>query len=178
MTKKATVQVPLCDDHQNHWSKRNWMVWGSFVPLALICGLIFIVWLVLPKNIQENVGPFVCIGSGGLGFIWLIGLIVAQSTAIRPKEITEYEITLEGVSDDFAAEMRDFERRRREGTRKRKRRVEEVDEDEEPPPPPRKKKVQTEAIEEDRPRKKRPLPDEDEEERPRKKKPRRDDDDD
>ena len=163
------MQAPLCENHQNHWFKRTIIGWASFGVLAAVCGPLLLALVVVPRDLQDTLGPFVCIGCSVLGLAWLITLIVCQSTAIRPKEITEYEITLEGVSEDFVAEMKEFERRRRVGSKK-KRPVEDEDEDFEEDPKPRKKQPASESIKEARPAKKlRPAVDEDEDERPRKK---------
>src|SRR5262249_54095806 len=79
MTKRATVQVPLCDDHEGHWFKRNLIAWGSFAALAFIAGPALLVLMLMPDHVRESVAPFICIGCGVLGFAWLITLIICQS---------------------------------------------------------------------------------------------------
>ena len=138
MTKRAKVQIPLCEEHQGHWFNRHLIVWGTFAIFGLAIGAMLIFLMVLPQHHQDNLGPFICIGCFGLGVIWLIILAVAQSTAIRPKEITDEDIVLQGVADEFVTAVDDMQRERRK--RKRKRRDDWDDEEEEAEPRPRKKK--------------------------------------
>ena len=142
LTKRATVQAPLCEQHQGHWLNRLLLIWASFFLFGLVglAGIIFAANLPLPD--RENVFPFVCIGSIFLLVIWLVIVIVCQNTVIRPREITDAEITLTGVCDAFVNAVEDAREERR--ARKRARRWDEEDEYE----PRRRQTPPSEAIEE------------------------------
>ncbi len=176
MTKRAKVQAPFCEQHQGHWFNRLLLMWGSFIVLGGLCGMLLLSLAVLPKQTADAIAPFICGGCVVLGIVWLVILIGAQVTAIRTKEITDHDIILEGVSQEFVDIMEDTQRERR-ARRKKRRRDEEDDEDDEPPPPVRKRPA-SEAITEKKRRKVVEDDEEEEEPRPRKKKRRPDDDDD
>lgn len=161
MTKRARVQVPLCENHKGHWFHRNLFIWGGLLAVGAIGAIGIALLIVLPRDHQDMFGPGICIGGGGLGFVWLISVIIAQSTAIRPKEITDRQIILEGVSADFVEAMDDLDRRRRERLRRRDY-DDDDDEDWDEDDRPRRKRVESDAIEEDRPRKKRRRDDDEE----------------
>src|SRR4051812_1995715 len=38
MTRRATLQAPMCEDHKKHWFTRNLVMWGSLL-LFLALGL-------------------------------------------------------------------------------------------------------------------------------------------
>jgi hypothetical protein len=157
MTKRATVEVPLCERHQWHWLNRNLLMWGSFFLFGLVGAAGLTIGLSLQKQDQDMVMPFVCIGCFVLLVVWLVIAIACQNTAIRPSEITEYEITLTGVCRAFidavdeARATRRFRKRERrryddDDYDDRRRRSDEYEEDDEPRP--RRRKPPSDAIEE------------------------------
>jgi hypothetical protein len=100
MTKRRTVSVPLCAEHKSHW------LWRQLVVVAglLILAVGFVTWIAAidePGGRNDSLTGLVCAGLFVLLVIWLITAIVLQSTSIRPKEITDRDITLLGVSDSF-----------------------------------------------------------------------------
>jgi hypothetical protein len=110
LTKRMLVSVPLCDAHRKHWSNRNLFNFLAFLTLfALVVGagvltanvkndsMILVAWLIV---------VFVF-------FAWLVGAAIAQTTVIRPTEITDRSITLTGVAKQFSDAVLD-ERDRRE----------------------------------------------------------------
>src|SRR5262249_2406541 len=111
MTKRMTVNVPLCDQHKRHWFNRNLFAFGglAFVLLALF-GLVAMI-----DEHRDLAG----IGFGllGLAFLaWLVGLVIISFTAIRPKEITDDWIRLTKISPVFI-EALDKARAQREDER-------------------------------------------------------------
>ena len=38
MTKRARVQVPLCENHKGHWFLRNLFIWGGLLAVGAIVG--------------------------------------------------------------------------------------------------------------------------------------------
>jgi len=103
LTKRMRVRVPLCQQHRYHWASRTWLILGGFVfLLALGVGLIaLLAALERRPGAADNVGGMLCLGLGVLGLVWLIAAAVAQSTGIRPTEITATRIKLVGVSPGF-----------------------------------------------------------------------------
>jgi len=163
LTKRARVQVPLCAKHANHWLKRGFLIWGS-----LLAGIGFVVLLAVlynnvPRAQQESLGAGICFVSVGLAIAWIIVVIVAQTTAIRPTEITDYEITLGGVAPEFVEAVHDVQQRRRDRLSDRDREKDWDDDD-----VPRRKQQPSEGIEEERPRRTGEESDGIEEDRPRK----------
>lgn len=170
LRKTYTVAVPLCEDHKRHWTNRTVLTLVSLVVLVLgSIGLGVLAGNLGPA--ADDVGPvivFVIIG----GFVaWLVLVIVANSTAIRPEEITDDGIRLTGVCMEFSDAYREMEDREREARREArdhwddrprpKRRDYREDEDDRP----RRRddeRYQGRADEEDRPRRKRERDPEDE----------------
>jgi len=167
LTKRMTVQVPLCDQHKGHWFKRTMWTVGTFFLFAAICGGALALGLVMtegaPRRRDEVTGG-VCVLSAILGVIWIVILLIAQNTAIRPAEITDRDITLKGVSQEFvdAVENEQYDDRK-------SRRSRDDDDDERL----RKKRYRDDDDEDDEPRvkKKRPAVDDDDEPKPRKRRP-------
>ena len=108
MAKRMRIEVPLCDAHKNHWFYRGLIILLGFV------GLLGILGFVIAFADKDFVG--ILVGALLVGFLaWLITVAICQSTAIRPTEITDRDITLKGVSDKFAeAVLADHRRRRAE----------------------------------------------------------------
>lgn len=100
LTKRMTVDVPVCNRHRGYWVKRGLWMFGSFVGLVILC-------------IGGGIGLDAALGDDGVGFIfglctlsflgWLIFVIVLQSLMIKAKQITDRTITLVKVHPDFVA---------------------------------------------------------------------------
>jgi hypothetical protein len=160
LTKRARVQVPLCEDHKWHWINRNLIIWGGLLVAGALVVAIAVLVSVLPREHQDMFGAGLCIAGGGLFFVWVIGVVIAQSTAIRPKEINDHSITIEGVAAEFVEAIEERERKRRAKLRRRDDDWDEEDDNWEDDRP-LKKRSKSDAIEEDRPRKKRRRDDDD-----------------
>lgn len=101
MTKRRTVDVPLCEQHKNHWLWRQLLVLGSLLGVLAVG---FVAMLVSSDNgggDDSPLGGFLCVGSLLVLVAWVILAVIVQSTTIRPKEITDQGITLQGVSKAF-----------------------------------------------------------------------------
>jgi hypothetical protein len=116
LTKRMSVGVTLCARHRGHFWKRTLVIWLALLGwLALSVAAFVIAAALAPKN-----GPG---GGEEFGFAWLaftLGLIaaiiviaIAQNTAIRPKEITDRDITLIHVDDRFIDEIERMREERR-----------------------------------------------------------------
>ena len=174
LTRRATIQAPLCDQHKGHWFKRTMWNVGTFFLFAAICGGMFFLGVALGDNGRQG-DTFMGIACGLsalLGVTWLIILIVAQYTAIRPKEITDKDIPLTNVAKEFvdAVDEQDREdrpRRRRDSRddgedyddRPRKKRPAYDDDDDEPRAKKKRPPVEDDEDDAPRPRKKRPSSD-------------------
>lgn len=139
LTKRTRVQVPLCDGHKGHWLWRNVIIWVSFFGIGFVAMISLIALAATQNRIQEQIFPFVCVGNIFLLLIWLAIVIGCQATAIRPKEITDTHIVLNGVSPAFADEVDANLRRRARKRRDARAYDEDEDEDDEPPPPRRRR---------------------------------------
>jgi hypothetical protein len=144
VTRRAVVQVPFCDEHKGHWFKRNMWMWGTF----FLFGIAGVSTLILVGNLddraQNDYMPFACIVSVVLLVGWFVIVIVCQNTAIRAKEITDTEILLTGVSEEFVEAVAEADRERLERRAARRRDRErpghwrdEVDDEDDAPPPRR-----------------------------------------
>lgn len=163
LTKRASVKVPFCAGHAWHWINRNLLIAGTFVLFAAIGIISVVVATNVPRDLEQKIMPVICIGDLVLLVTWLVIIVVAQTTAIRPKEITDKEVVLAGVCNEFVDAVEEADREYR-ARRIRARRVRDEAEEEEDEPRPRKKGQSTEVqADEPRPRKKRPATDEFEE---------------
>src|SRR6266852_5675304 len=55
LTQRATIQAPLCDQHQGHWFNRLLLTWGSFVLFGLMEAGAIVVAVNLPRE-QDHIG--------------------------------------------------------------------------------------------------------------------------
>ena len=99
MTKRRSVQVPLCEEHKNHWVWRQLVVVGSL--LGLLAVGVASVAVLDNEGGNDPFGGILCAGSLILLVAWVIMAVIVQSTSIRAKEITDRGIVLSGVSPEF-----------------------------------------------------------------------------
>jgi hypothetical protein len=98
LTRRRTVEAPLCAEHKNHWLIRQLVVLLSFLFLIVVGLGTFVA---LGTFADEGGFDLVCFGWFILLIAWLILAAVMQMTAIRPIKITDTTITLVGVCDEF-----------------------------------------------------------------------------
>jgi hypothetical protein len=128
LSKRMKIDAPLCPRHRGHWMWRGVVVIGGLL-LVLLLGFVSVILIAeLERNPRfRNLGGWVCGGVLLLALVWLVVAVIFQSTAIRPTEITDWDMTLVKVSQEFAdayneeaAERRERRRlRRREAPRRR-----------------------------------------------------------
>jgi hypothetical protein len=100
LTKRARVDVPLCDKHKNHWLWRLLFLLGC--PLLIGGGgVILAIALSSLEGPPKDASGWVCAGCGLLFVFWLIAAAIIESLSIRPVQITDRTISLSGVSKDF-----------------------------------------------------------------------------
>jgi hypothetical protein len=98
LTKRMTIEAPLCRRHRFHWPGRLALVLCTFLGLLLA---ILVIASLPPRTIGERVQSVLWLGVL-VGFIgWLILVVVVQLGTIRPAEITDHSITLRGVGATF-----------------------------------------------------------------------------
>jgi hypothetical protein len=101
MTKRRTIETPLCDEHKNYWFTRQLLVLGSFAGVFAVG---FLAWVLVMEDDGRNdnpLGGILCIGSLIALVAWVILAVIVQSTSVRAREITNSDITLVGVSKAF-----------------------------------------------------------------------------
>jgi hypothetical protein len=100
LTKRVTLIAPMCDAHRKHWLSRTLAMLGGFV---LAIGLLF-AWMFVGLSVPPRRDSWpVILGMAAaiVGVSWIFACILLRLTSIRPVEITDYEVTLAGVSDVF-----------------------------------------------------------------------------
>ncbi len=128
LTKRATLQAPFCDEHKGHWSRRRLIGFGSFALMVLfIIGEVVLVSNV-PRQAQDALAGFAFLAGAVAVLAWLVVLVVLSSTAIRPAEITETDLWLDGVAPACIDALEETERQRRLKLRDLRRRRDEEDE--------------------------------------------------
>jgi hypothetical protein len=100
-TKRMGVTLPLCREHLHHWRWRTLTILFTFLLLCLIglAGLL----VAMDRNINPDIGELTCpcCAVGLMG--WMIQAIILHLTSIRAISITDYSITLSGISPRFLA---------------------------------------------------------------------------
>ena len=109
LTKRMTVEVPVCDRHKGYWWKRTLLM---FLPLLAICALTVVLAAVL-EEVHQGSGGYACVGTAAMFIGWVGILIYIRLNMIWPAEITDTDITLKRVHQDFVAAFERMERPRR-----------------------------------------------------------------
>jgi len=138
LTKRMSVGVPFCHQHQGHWGKRNALVLLCLLAVLLVGVGAMVYTSGQPPGAKDNLSPVLCIGSFVLLVAWLILSIVVQLTSIRTTEITDRTITLTRIHADFVAALEEDREKDRDDRDRRGRygdiRDDYDDEYERPPP--------------------------------------------
>jgi hypothetical protein len=101
LTKRRTIDVPLCEEHKNHWLWRQLLVYGSLFGVILVGVVAGIAMNENEKGGDVPLSDFLCGGTVILLIVWVILAVVVQVTSIRVKEITDRNIKLSGVAPEF-----------------------------------------------------------------------------
>lgn len=104
LRKTMTVRLPLVREKHGHWA------WRAAVGALSIIGSIvtFIAGSVTASDRNTETIGGIMMAVGGVGFlIALIVWIVLNSNCIRPVEITDRDITLAGVHEQFVRALED-----------------------------------------------------------------------
>jgi hypothetical protein len=107
LTKKMTVRVPTCHEHEGYWRRKNVYVGLSFVAIVLIS----VGGLVIASSQAQGGGNdptgFVCVGSSVLFFAWLVVAAIASARGVRAVHITDDTVKLTGVHEEFVTALRE-----------------------------------------------------------------------
>jgi hypothetical protein len=121
LQKSYKVAVPMCQDHKGHWVNRIlitvagfFVLFGGGIALAVLMGVLSDSAAPQDRDVYGIVALISVVG-GIVG--WLVLIVVANMTAIRPTEITDDSIKLTNVSQAFAEAYEDQEDREREARR-------------------------------------------------------------
>lgn len=132
LRKQIAIDVPLASRKRGHWAVRQ--AFGIIGVLGCIALGIGGIIMSADANNARNQGPdfgLILSAVAGVGLVVVIIVaLVLQSTCVRPKEITDRDITLAGVHENFVVAMeeerdRDEDDEDEEQDRKRVRRASE-----------------------------------------------------
>ncbi len=131
LTKKMTVYVPLCSEHRNYFGRRT-LRGGLVIVVGVLISVVCLgVWAYMADQPGAKEEPFIpCCAGMFFFFVALIAGSIVMQMGIKPTEITDDEIKLKGVSEEFVDAMKD-DRRAKKAARD-KRRAEQDDEDDRP----------------------------------------------
>jgi hypothetical protein len=120
--KLTRVEVPLCPRHKRHWLWR-----GLFGALGALFVAGFLIPLFafeesnqVPPAWRNIFGAAFAVSFLGL-ILWVPGMLILHFTSVRPRKVTEDDITLAGVSPTFVQELEEYRQSSR-GVRKKRRR--------------------------------------------------------
>jgi hypothetical protein len=111
LTKRMTVDVPVCERHRGYWWKRYLLM---FLPFFLIAGVGIAVGVAFSTPGRDDPSGLICFATFAVGVVWLIVAAIMQTRMIRPTEITDRTIRLKNVHADFVAQFDALRRSRRD----------------------------------------------------------------
>ena len=112
LTKKMRVTVPMCDRHVGHWFRFNLFLYGGLIGMLAL----LIAGAALSASQDPNfkeIAPAVMIAAGVGFLVVIIAGAIWQLNTIRPVEITDDDIKLTGVSEEFRSALREQRRTER-----------------------------------------------------------------
>lgn len=143
LTKKMVVYVPLCHEHKGMFMKRA-LLTALLVVMAIGA---LVVGIAVPAAVQQPgarapdwIG-FSILGGGAMMLVLLIAAAIVSKGGLTPAEITDRDIQLKGVHEDFVDALKD--QRRAERVEREKRRAARGDDDDEDDDRPRKRRPQS-----------------------------------
>jgi hypothetical protein len=98
LRKTMVVYCPMCSRHQSHWVRKAVWSWGLLA--VWLFGLVALIGVGSELKGDSHVGPFVL---GGILYTLVLFVVIGliSTRGVRPKEITDYEIVLTGLHDEF-----------------------------------------------------------------------------
>jgi len=109
-TRRATLEVPVCDRHRHYWLWRGFL---AFAPLfALAATDLILAILLLTKTVPMTAFPLMLIATALVLLVWALVTSLLRRGGPKAEEITDDDIILAPVHQTFGDLWR-FSRRRR-----------------------------------------------------------------
>jgi hypothetical protein len=102
LTKRMSVELPVCERHRGYfWKRTLWICVALLVPFLAWAAVFAIAMALVDRRDEDSVFGFTCLAFVVV-LLLVIGIIaVVQNYAIRPKEITDRTISLIRVHEGF-----------------------------------------------------------------------------
>jgi hypothetical protein len=113
MTKRQRVETTFCDRHSSYWWLYPLILWIAVVGIVGFGVVLWIAAMAAAGPGRDEVGALPCLGIAGGVIVLAIVAAIINNSRIRPKEITDRHIYLDGVCAEFADAVEDEEYRRR-----------------------------------------------------------------
>jgi hypothetical protein len=109
--KLTRIEVPLCPRHKRHWL---WRALFGCLGGVFVAGFLVVVFALndpqqVPPAWRNVLGAVGAVSFLGL-ILWLPTMLVLHFTSVRPRGVTEDDITLAGVSPEFVRELKEYRR--------------------------------------------------------------------
>ena len=121
LRKDITFDVPIASRKKGHW------LWRQLFGLFGVLGCIGLVGVGIALSHQPggaNQGPDIGLytaAAAGVGLIFVLAIaLILQNTSVRPKEITDRDITLAGVHENFIVALEEERDREEEEEQERR----------------------------------------------------------
>jgi hypothetical protein len=108
LTKRMRVECPVCEMHRTYWKRKERKTY-AFAASLFLGTIVLIALATLPESDTLQIASFVLIMVNVL--VSITGMIVVNVTGVRPRRINKYDITLKGVSSEFANALDDLQER-------------------------------------------------------------------
>jgi regulator of extracellular matrix RemA (YlzA/DUF370 family) len=95
VTKRATLQAPLCKDHRYHWDLR---LLGIFLGFLVVAGAVVLA-------VSFNQYPWLWFIVAAVLLSWVVAAIISNATMVRPVLVTDRDIILKAVAPNFVDAM-------------------------------------------------------------------------
>jgi hypothetical protein len=99
VSKRISIEVPLCAAHKNHFLWRTWVV-KAILPLVLLGWFSYLIVRYLPntpKNVSDEFFRWLAVAA----FVWAVLLWIAEFTGINADAVTDHGASLVGVCKKF-----------------------------------------------------------------------------
>jgi hypothetical protein len=117
LTENVRCWTFFCPQHRNHWLVRTLLIWGGLVALLAVLFGSGVIVVSLSDHFspatRDSLMGWLCLGSVGLIFCWLISIPLIQLTAIHPTHVTDRRLTLQRVSPAFVEAVQAYREERR-----------------------------------------------------------------
>src|SRR5262249_14098460 len=99
-TLRVTVECPVCSRHRGYWTWRGF--WLSAPLLGLTVVVLSVGVLIVIRVVDDEAFGYLFAGSAAVLVAWIALATILRQSGVRVVQITEDDITLEGVDPTFA----------------------------------------------------------------------------